>query len=165
MRAAEDPIHMSMMEKLRSTDTSNPITDELLNSLPILCPDDVRKDPEWAFAHIIVTSNDERLTINAFQSKKWALRERMPRVTWKFNIAGRLSSLTVPSVKEYIYETVPQLTGHFAYKAPGYLSNNINPGNSTQKLSLYFSANRCNSFMNKFYKFRSEIEQWHPRHL
>ena len=134
MRAADDPIHISMMEKLRSRETLNPITDELLNSLPVLCSNDVRKDPEWAFAPIIVTSNDERLTINAFQSKKWALNEKMPRVTWKFNIVGSLSSLTVPSVKDYIYETVPHLTGHFAYKAPGYLSNNINPGNSTYKI-------------------------------
>ncbi len=145
MRSAKDPIHNSMLAKLRDPETAYPVSDELINSLQVFSPSDVKTDPEWAFAPIIVTSNDERLNINAFQSKKWAFNQKMPRVTWQFPIAGNLSTLTAPSIIKYLYETVPHLTGHFAFRAPGYLSNNINPGNTC----IYFIT--TNYILNMVY--------------
>lgn len=129
MRAAEDPAHTALIENFRFPQPGKPrVPRDLTSRFKVLSASDVERDPSWAFAPVIVTSNKERLSINAVQSAKWALVYKMPRITWTYEIASDFASSLHSATRDYIYNTVPQLTGYFVKGAPGYLTNNINPG-------------------------------------
>ena len=130
MRAAQDPIHTALMEQMRFPRPGQPrIPPNLDKHYKTLSAHDLESDDSWGFAPVIVTTNNERANINAYQSARWGKVHRIPRITWRYEITGSLSTAP-PSVKEHLYETVPQLTGYFIYGATGYLSTNINPGMS-----------------------------------
>lgn len=133
MRAAEDSVHSALLEQIRFPRPGKPrIPLNLREHYKTLTAADMKQDSSWEFAPIIVTTNNERANINSYQSKRWAQVHQLPRISWRYEISGSLSSKIPPAMKEHLYETVPQLTGYFVQGAPGYLSSNINPSKNLQ---------------------------------
>ncbi len=129
MRATDDKNHTAMLEQMRYPKTGQErIPLKYIKSLKVLSAADVAADPEWATVPIIVTSNSERIHINNCQSERWSTWKRVPRITWKLPLEGDLGPHLSSQMKERLYKAFPQLTGCFVHGAPGYLSNNINPG-------------------------------------
>ena len=138
MRAADDKIHTAMMEQMRYPKSGQErIPLKYIKNLKVLSAADVASDPDWATTPIIVTSNSERIHINNCQSERWSTWKAVPRITWKLPIEGDLGPHLSAQMKERIYKAFPQLTGCFVYGAPGYLSNNINPGKFHSDTPLY----------------------------
>lgn len=139
MRAAEDTIHTAMLDQMRSPKKGQKrIPLQYIKNLKKLSAADVANDPEWATVPIIVTSNSERIHINNCQSERWSKWKRIPRITWRLPIEGDLAPHLSTQLKERIYKDFPQLTCYFVIGAPGYLSNNINPGILTVFYMYFF---------------------------
>ena len=131
MRAAGDPVHSAMLEKMRTEpgvgETYVPY-DQILKLKTLKSTDMESNNSPWSFAPVIVTNNSERMSINAFQVKRWSRMHNVPHITWHEPMVGPVASLLSPRVKERLCTRSPELRGHFVKGASGYLTNNINPG-------------------------------------
>ncbi len=128
MRAANDPLHMEFLNRLRSTSTEPHLTPmDTIERLKVISKRDVQKDPSWENAPIVVTSNAERYRINEQKSLTLAKKKNCPRIIWFQPVLGIVASGLDINQVNYIYATNPQFKGVFVAGAPGYLIQNINP--------------------------------------
>ena len=75
---SEDPAHMKVIEKMSKTGI---ITPGDLKNYKKLCSEDLASD-DFRFATIIVTGNDERRQINAWQAGRWAKFHGVNTIRW-----------------------------------------------------------------------------------
>ena len=76
---AEDADHTQLLNKMSDGERITP-TD--LESYKTLSKKDIKDDPEWNFATILVSGNRERHEFNMSQSKKWASYFNTHAVHW-----------------------------------------------------------------------------------
>ena len=127
MRAMSDPIHSRMIDTLRDV-SSTGFTTEMLQQLPVLSKEVLRKDPSWKFAPIVVTNNSERLALNAMQIQHFAHSRGIPVVRWRFTLHEQAATWFAKEQDcKRLYMSTPELWGWFAAGAPVFLTENINP--------------------------------------
>jgi hypothetical protein len=70
MQASSDTQHTTMLEQLRNTDITRPVTLQLVDRLQhmILTTNDVRTTPNWRFAPLAVCGNAARQIVNRDQA-------------------------------------------------------------------------------------------------
>jgi hypothetical protein len=83
MRAQNDPEHIEFLNKLRSA-SRDPKTRSMdtINRLKVITRNDIAQDPTWMKAPIVVTSNEERYSINKHQLLMLAQQQHCPRLVW-----------------------------------------------------------------------------------
>ena len=129
MRAAEDPAHGVMLDRLRWPVAGQSRIDvNYIQSLRELSPDDVRQDPTWATAPVIVSSNHMRRAVNDAVSRNFARLHGQHRYIWRTPLTGNYASFLNAANLEYLYPRYPGLTSFFISGAPALLTSNINPG-------------------------------------
>ena len=100
----------------------------LIDHFKTLTADDIKNDPSWADAPIVVTGNKARHEINLKQAQKYALRHGVPVLMWRKELSGDLATQLPEDTIEQLYASNPQLTGIFVQGAPWNLTTtNINP--------------------------------------
>lgn len=128
---AIDSKHANIVKAMRKIDGLGvkggigPITNAVASYLKerVLSNEDVRNDPSWLTAPIIVTGNRERGVINLQQAKRWAALHGVPVVRWRYPF-----DLAIPqyandtTIKAWLYQHEPDLTGLFVQGAVAYLT-------------------------------------------
>lgn len=131
MRAAEDPFHTEMLNKMRCPSIGvERIDRNAIKALKPITSEDFKENPDWLRASIVVTSNRERHLINDVRSKQWAQSSGNPRFVWENPLLGSLASKVQTPIHKYLYENYAELNGYFVAGAPGFLTENINPNRS-----------------------------------
>lgn len=127
MRAADDSKHAEFLNQLRTTSrTGTAISKQSLGILKTLTKEDVEKNDSWTRATTVVTSNEERLRINDYQSKVLS-KKNCPTILWNKPTNGIVANSLTLDNTNYIYNNYTQFTGVFVKGAPAYLQDNINP--------------------------------------
>jgi hypothetical protein len=128
MRAAEDAAHGAMLDRLRwPVGQQSRIDLDYIQSLQVLTADDVRSDPTWATAPIIVNSNHMRNAINDAVSLNFARLHGQRRFRWRTPMTGSPANLLSKANRDYLYDQYPGLTSFVVHGAPALLTSNINP--------------------------------------
>ena len=83
MRARGDPEFIGFLDRMRDTNSQQPVADEFVQKLRPLKAADVNKDPSWRFAPVGVLSRLERDTLNIGKLKAFAKHFKLPLVRWK----------------------------------------------------------------------------------
>jgi len=129
MRAAEDPAHGAMLDRLRwPVGQQSRVDLNYIRSLKVLSADDVRNDPSWATAPVIVSSNHMRRAVNDAVSRSFARLHGQHRFIWRTPLTGSPACFFTKENEDYMYERYPGLTGFFVRGAPALLTSNTNPG-------------------------------------
>ena len=130
MRFKDDSKHMLLINKLRQ---ERPPMDEILQEIErdyqILSRNLVTSDPLFLTSPIVVTSNNERASINNSQSRTFALQNNTRRFSWQEIIFGHNVSETEVKQSEInsLYLNDLTLTRYFVEGAPGFITENIKP--------------------------------------
>lgn len=121
MRVTDDPKHMAIIKKLRTV--YPPMTDilqEIERDYQILTRDLILSNPLFSWSPIVVTSNNERNSINNKESKMFALKHNTRRFSWQETIFG--SNITKIEAKQQeinlLYLNDKSLTRYFVEGAP-----------------------------------------------
>ena len=129
MRAAEDPAHGQMLDRLRwPVGDQTRIDLEYIQSLKVLTAADVAEDPSWAIAPVIVNSNRMRHAVNNAVSRNFARLTGQHRFVWRTPLTGTYASCLSDANREYLYQRYPGLSSFFVSGAPALLTTNVNPG-------------------------------------
>ena len=129
MRAAEDPSHTEMLNRMGSPiPTANRVDRRAIKALKPITSEDFKENPDWLRASLVVTSNRERHLINNLRSKQWAVSSGNQRFIWENPLLGFLASKVQAPIHKHLYENYEELSGCFVAGAPGFLTENINPG-------------------------------------
>ena len=121
---SKDPEHTRRINRMRHTDTVDPVNTDLINTFQVLTEEDIQNDPSWKTAPVVVCSNDERYSINAIIVKNYAIEKGVPILTWVKDISN--SHRFDATVCNVLYDTHPQLHGCFVQGAPAILLDNLN---------------------------------------
>ena len=121
---SKDPEHTRRINRMRHTDTDDPVNSDLINTFQVLTEEDIQNDPTWKTAPVVVCSNDERYSINSIIVRNYATEKGVPILTWVKDISNtHRFDATVCNV---LYDTQPQLHGCFEQGAPAILLDNLN---------------------------------------
>ncbi|KAK4006900.1 hypothetical protein OUZ56_012055 [Daphnia magna] len=118
------------MEQLRQ---DNPPMSEILAEIEkdyqILSRKLVQSDPLFALNPIVVTSNNERTSINKSESRTFALQKNTRRFSWQETLFGYYISEMLVTQNEInsLYLHDDSLTRYFVENAPGFFTENIKP--------------------------------------
>lgn len=127
MRCDNQP-HNRMLERLRHPNTFETRLDlDYIRQLKTLCSQDLKSDPNWLSALLVVNGNKQRYLSNTLRSISWSRHHRSPRFLWPIPIGGVIASRLDEQTQEHIYDNYTQLTGIFVAGLPAYLTKNINP--------------------------------------
>jgi len=131
MRAAADPNHMSMLNRMRSPILGEPrVTEVDLAAIRTLTETDIIDDPHWATTPMVVTSSGERIHLIDIQSSNFSRQTGQPRIIWNIPLLGSAAAILPQHEITSIYANNNKLRGHFVVGAKGYLTKNINPSRS-----------------------------------
>ena len=150
---SKDPAHTARINRMRQTDTDDPVNADLISTFQVLSEDDKVTDPSWKTARVVVSSNDERYSLNTLIVKNYAIEKGVPVLTWIKDISNKHKF--DPDVCTILYESNPQLHGFFVQGAPGILLENLNAtsglANGTPAIldSLLFSNDDERSIVKK----------------
>ena len=86
MRAAEDPDHITLINRFSLTNTEAPLTAPYLDRIQRLSPALLHDDPAFEDAKIAVQSNEERRLFNRLKVLRFAVRKREPVFRWVLNM-------------------------------------------------------------------------------
>jgi hypothetical protein len=128
MRAQDDVEHTELLKRLRDTSNVYPLKRSNLRKFQTLSADEVRNDPRWFFAPVVVTNNYQRARINETQIQRFAHHNGAPVVRWRNALAQpALLTLTEAHI-EFLYTDeryCPELHSLFTVGAPVFLVKNI----------------------------------------
>lgn len=102
MRAADDPRHQRIIEKLRNLSNEFPIDDEIIDILyneSQLSPQVVINDPEFRNAKMCISSNLEKLSFENLLLKQFAIQNNVPIIKWE----NKLSTKLPDAVKDILF--------------------------------------------------------------
>ncbi len=128
MRFTRDAKHMALINKLRQ---DNPPMSEIIAEIEkdyhILSRKLVKSDPLFALNPIVVTSNNERTSINKSQSRTFVLKNNTRRFSWQETVFGyNISEMEVTQIEiNSLYLNDDSLTRYFVENAPGFITENI----------------------------------------
>lgn len=92
MRCSGDPIHASMLKRMRNPQVNESrVNFAYLANLKPISIHDFQNDHEWSRAPVVVTSNMERFAINDIRSKSWSIKHNTPRFVWRVPFSGALA--------------------------------------------------------------------------
>lgn len=139
MRAAEDPVHCHLISNLRDMAVDRPLRQDVIDRLTerTISRDDVRADPTWRFAPVVVCKNEVMDCINEIQIQEFAKAHDQPCYWWPITtstaIEGRVEGVLVQRLKDAgkwttMCEQETGLKGMFCVGAPCFLNENINVG-------------------------------------
>ena len=103
-----------------------PFTAKLLACYPAITADEIRKDPLWLQAPIVVPKNDIRHSVNLSQIRAFARRQQLPVLFWRNDLCGKNAEILSPAEVEQLYSTHNALTSHFVPGVVSYLCYNRN---------------------------------------
>ena len=119
---SKDPLHTQRlaMMKTRCNDTIHD-----------MCVLSTKDELEFLNATILVASNQERLNLNLYMAKRFAVQSGQPILRWRKTISQQLSQkLTTADIQKlYDNDDLNELHCFFIRHAPAYLSENISPEN------------------------------------
>jgi hypothetical protein len=130
IRFTDDAQHMSLINKLRQDNLPmSEVIAEIEKDYQILSRKLVKSDPLFASNAIVVTSNNERTSINKSQPRTFALKNITRRFSWQETVFGYNISemeLTQNEINS-LYLQDDSLTRYFVENAPGFITENIKP--------------------------------------
>jgi len=121
---SKDPAHTARINRMRQTETDDPVNTDLINTFQVLTEEDIEKDPSWKTAPVVVCSDDERYSLNTIIVKNYATEKGVPILTWFKDISNTHNFDA--DVCSILYDTQPQLLGFFVQGAPAILLENLN---------------------------------------
>lgn len=127
MRASQDAKHMAFLDQLRDTSSLEPVSRELLESLPGLSSEDMA-DPEWVFAPVAVLSQEERNAVNMLKALQYARYTNVPLVRWRLPLTHRSGEWLDREELEDLRKHESGLWGVFVKGAPTLLCENMSVG-------------------------------------
>ena len=133
MRAADDPRHMAMLDRMRNPSRNvSRIDMDYLKNIQKLCKEDIQNDKTWITAPITISNNIERTALNRAQAEQFAKMNGLHLYEWKIPLAQsdstRRNPVQIPLIHENaLYENNQVLHGCFVQSAPAVLTTNINP--------------------------------------
>lgn len=149
----KDEQHKQLMKDLRNFDKTNPITPEMLKSLKILKAKDLKEDPEWEFAPIIVTTNLTRQMINHKQILRFATKYNKPILSWTTpiksgnDINGAIHWQYYPNLNDHALKLFPMLIQYFvagaecSIESTKYAKYGLKKGSTVKMLKLIWEKN------------------------
>lgn len=128
VRAASDPQHMAALAQLRQVASPQPCNDVVHQYLlhRVLTHDDLRRDPTWADATFVVSSNEQRHLNNEQLIARFSASHAVPVFKWRQPVDFR-GHLLPEAATNVLYNTHGDLWGWFAAGAPAYITHNISP--------------------------------------
>ena len=86
MRAAEDPVHCTQIERFSLKNKNPPITQDITNNFHCLTPELIKEDPSFKNAAIAVQSNEERSQFGKLKAIQFGMEHKEPIFYWVLNI-------------------------------------------------------------------------------
>ena len=128
-RAAQDPEHCALIQKLRDPSRLYPLTSEIVESFysKIITPEDYRQDPSWGEATLVVTSHAEKEVLNYEQARRFAVKNGKVILRWRLKISGPHFEFMSEQEVEQLYQQEKGLWGYFVQDAPSFIDENIDP--------------------------------------
>jgi hypothetical protein len=122
-RAKKDPQHAAYVGRMRERLLRGErLSQRDVDHLQPLTAEEVRADPSWARAPIIVTGNEERVTFNYDQAKRNALVDNVPMFVRPLPLAASVA----PETEARLRRRYPhRLQGVFVPGAAAYITTNI----------------------------------------
>ena len=112
MRCAGDKEHTALLCRMRqSTTAEQRITQQDIDSIPVLSSEDIANDPLFLTATTVVTNNTQRCLINNIQSQIWAEDNNVPRFVWRIPLEN-MNNLSKP-LQDFVYKKYQHLTSYF----------------------------------------------------
>jgi hypothetical protein len=139
MRVAADDEHAALLAALRTYAPGRPVTQAIVDYLTarVLTAEDVRRNPAWITAPVIVTSNAERLMFNQELAVRAAVLAGLPVIRWYYPHGEDAELDAALAVGGGDYDSdgdgdarvrAPELAFLFVAGAPAFLGYNANPG-------------------------------------
>ena len=128
MRARGDPEFIGFLDRMRDTNSQQPVADEFVQKLRPLKAADVNKDPSWRFAPVGVLSRLERDTLNIGKLKAFAKHFKLPLVRWKLPLrCGDTDVLDeeFKRVLDDLHNHEENLWGYYVRGAPVFMTANL----------------------------------------
>lgn len=132
MRAQNDHSHTKFLDEIRNLPSAEfqRIVLKRLEMYRGLTTSELRDDPNWKFAPILVTNNYERCQINCAQLKHFAYEHGVPVIRWRNPLEYLKTKELDKKHLDALYQSPvhkAELHRFFAVGAPVFLSENISP--------------------------------------
>jgi hypothetical protein len=121
---SEDPIHTEMINQMRTSGNRSPINQSVIDNFKVLSAQDIKNDPSWLTAPVVVACNRERHALNVLLAKRFAIANGVPILRWQRQIVKQCELGEVCCDLLYAHE--PLLTGLFVEGARATLIDNLN---------------------------------------
>jgi hypothetical protein len=120
-RAADDPEHVQLIDKMRRHD-GRLVREDMKRFKELSAADLHATDSRFRYAPIIVTSNVERAEHNWSQAGRFATERGFPLIRWPVHV--KRAGVTLET-QQAMFETDHRLCGVFVKDAPAIITNNI----------------------------------------
>lgn len=98
---------------------------EDLHRIKILSEEDIKSDPSWRFAPILVPTNRERFDLTASQAVRYAASKGIPVVRWRRKVKFWDNAPATEADRRKIIDEDPVFWQYCVISAGGYINSNI----------------------------------------